>query len=271
MKNFIFEELLPFNYQLIKNEFYPKFPLQQFQEALLNGAIYYPSSGVQDINHLFYLNKQVIPQIDIELPDVYIHSDSFHCYDHFKDYPHLYPDYIWNTINDSFHFKTLNNIKFYSTQKNIEIFQLERPNSTKPTWIICFWGYLNEDVLKTLINKNIKIPIVIDKVDGISEGMGGSDETNGRSIAVIHYPFLAKELGLKFIVSLSNHITFNRLEESLKSVSKIAIDRLSIINELLKYEREDLQSLTETAINALIKVETIKPNPGNFYYLKTIL
>ena len=64
----IFEELLPKNLPL-KNDFDRPFPMELLEyEIRRAGALYYPSSGMDDIEHLFYINDKVIPEIDVTIP-----------------------------------------------------------------------------------------------------------------------------------------------------------------------------------------------------------
>jgi hypothetical protein len=83
-KDFIFQELLPKNYQLKKENQYDEiFPLELIENEITTaGAMYIPSSGMHK-EHLFYLNNQVIPQIHLSTPKVYIHSDAD---DYYKGY-----------------------------------------------------------------------------------------------------------------------------------------------------------------------------------------
>lgn len=277
MDQFAFKSLLPKDYQ-INNFYYGEFPLELFsREVTSNGAIYYPSSSCHDIDHLFYLNQLVIPEIKIDIPNVYIHSDAINSYEYYHN-PNLYfprgEGNIWNDIYKPYNFKVENHIAFHSPKRAIELYMLKRPGRNDYTWVICFWGYKNEIVIETLINKNISIPIVKDKCDGIADGMGAADGVN---IPVRYYPFLAKDLGMQYIVSQSTNCSYWATKESLKLISKISKYRHLFFSEMINLENNDLNKQVELCLHLLYDVEPINPN-NNFiaseigsYYLKKII
>jgi hypothetical protein len=273
-KDCIFKELLPKNYQIKKNPLYLHYDkykgledkevqIELIENEITNGGVmYYPSSGMMDIEHLFYLNDKVIPEIQISTPKVYIHSDA--C-DYHKIYD--YNRFISN-LTKSYHFRIINESICYNEYQTIVVLMLQRPNSKEYTWLICFWGYENEKVIKAMINNNIVTPIIYSKCDGITSGMGGVPH----SIPTILYPLLNKDLGIKYIVTdqsskiikgnlnspyqfEKDSFFYNLLIDGLKSLKSVSKLNSVLISKLLKLENDELLSTLEKILQIHIEEE----------------
>ena len=231
----IFEKLLPQNVPL-KNDFESPFPMELLEyEIRRGGAMYYPSSGMDDIEHLFYINDKVIPEIDVPIPTVYIHSDAINNFDNYQYYN------FKSKLSEPVHFRIINEAIYQNGKKTVIFFMLKCPNSNEYKWLICFSGFDNEIVLKQLIKKNIKTPIVYANCDGITSGMGGF---GAASISTVLYPLLEKELGIHYIVTdQSWKKIFDRIEDfkdGLKHLLSISIEHQKTIKNLLKLTTEDI-------------------------------
>jgi len=265
-KDCIFKELLPKNYQVKNyfNAYYDKYKRLEDKEVQLElieneittgGVLYYPSSGM-DIEYLFYLNDKVIPEIQISTPKVYIHSDAD---DYHKNYD--YDGFIRN-LTKSYHFQIINHSVCYNEYQTVVVLMLQRPNSKEYTWLIYFWGYENEKVIKAMINNNIVTPIIYSKCDGITSGMGRAPQ----SIPTILYPLLNKDLSIKYIVTEQSWATIKRYQDSkewfynllidglksLKSVSKL---NSVLISKLLELENDELLLTLEKMLQIHKEVE----------------
>ena len=185
MNNFLSRNILPNLYKTegdvaVINEFIGKNKIQS--------ALFYPSSGA-DINDLFYINGKRIDEIKAYASNIFIHSDYGYSI-----------DYGSNTFDqeiDHPNFRTFK-YKFYNNDKSINVYKLKRLNTNDIKWLIFFRGYYNEEVLKHLLDNDIKIPIVYAICDGITHGMCGGFE---KSIPTILYPLIANEFGIKFIIT----------------------------------------------------------------------
>jgi hypothetical protein len=266
-KDCIFKELLPKNYQIKKNPlylYYDKYKGLEDKEVQIElieneittrGVLYYPSSGM-DIEHLFYLNDKVIPEIQISTPKVYIHSDA--C-DYHKIYD--YNRFIGN-LTKSHHFRIINESICYNEYQTVVVLMLQRPNSKEYTWLICFWGYENEKVIKAMINNNIVTPIIYSKCDGITSGMGRALQ----SIPTILYPLLNKDLKIKYIVTEQSWKIIKRYQDSQESFYNLLIDGLKslklvsklnsvLISKLLELENDELLFTLEKILQIHVEVE----------------
>jgi hypothetical protein len=260
-KDFIFEELLPKKYQL-KNIYGNEFPIELIGNEIFDGgAIYIPSSGMHRIEHLFYLNDKVIPEIQTTMPKVYIHSDA--C-DFYKQYNY---NELRNELNKSFHFKIINEVIYINEHQSVVVLMLQRPNSKDYTWLIYFWGYENEKIIKAMINKNIVTPIIYSYCDGITSGMGFIPH----SIPTILYPLLNKDLGIKYIVTEQSWKTIKRLENStyqfekeslhnllidgLKSLNAVTKLNVDLTSKLLELNNDDLLSTLENVLQIHMEEE----------------
>lgn len=260
-KEFIFRELLPKNYQL-KNEYDKEFPVELIGKEITDGgAMYIPSSGMLSIEHLFYLNDKVIPEIQIFTPKVYIHSDAD---DYYKQYNY---NEFRNEINKSFHFRIINESIYFNEHQTVVMLMLQRPNSKEYTWLIYFWGYENEKIVKAMINKNIATPIIYSNCDGITSGMGYVPH----SIPTILYPLLNKDLGIKYIVTEQSWETIKRSQNSpyqfekesfynllingLKSLKSVSKHNIDLISKLLELKNGELLSTLEKILQIHIEEE----------------
>lgn len=264
--DFIFKELLPKNYQ-IKNYFYgwdkdKGLDDKEVQIELINneitagGVMYYPSSGMMDIEHLFYLNDKVIPEIQISTPKVYIHSDAF---DYYKI--NDYQQFI-NDIRKPYHFRIINESICHNEYQTVVVIMAQRPCSKEYTWLIYFWGYENEKIIKAMINNNIVTPIIYSKCDGITSGMGKAPN----SIPTIFYPLLNKDLGIKYIVTEqswkiikryqnSSYINNDLLIDGLKSLNSVSKFNNVLISKLLQLENDELLSTLEEILKINVEEE----------------
>ena len=263
-KDFIFQELLPKNYQLKKENQYDEiFPLELIEnEITTGGAMYIPSSGMHK-EHLFYLNNQVIPKIQISTPKVYIHSDAD---DYYKRYNY---DEFRSELNKSFHFTIINEMIYFNEHQTVVVLMLQRPNSKEYAWLIYFWGYENEKIIKALINKNIFTPIIYSNCDGITSGMGSVPN----SIPTILYPLLNKDLGIKYIVTEQSWETikqyttsqewfYNLLMNGLKSLKSVSKDNIDLISKLLVLKNDELLSTLEK----ILRIHTEEELPQIKYH-----
>jgi hypothetical protein len=139
---------------------------------------------------------------------------------------------------------------------------LQRPNSKEYTWLIYFWGYENEKVIKAMINNNIVTPIIYSKCDGITSGMGRAPQ----SIPTILYPLLNKDLSIKYIVTEQSWATIKRYQDSkewfynllidglksLKSVSKL---NSVLISKLLELDNDELLLSLQKILQIHVEVE----------------
>ena len=269
--DFIFKELLPKNYQ-IKNYFYgwnedkglddKEVQIELIKNGITAGGVMYcPSSGMIDIEHLFYLNDKVIPEIQISTPKVYIHSDAENYY---KKYD--YNEFLIN-IQKSYHFRIINQSICFNEYQTVVVIMAQRPNSKEYTWLIYFWGYENEKIIKAMISNNIVTPIIYSKCDGITSGMGRAPH----SIPTILYPLLNKDLGIKYIVTEQSWKTikkyqnspyqfekephYNLLIDGLKSLKSVSKLNVVLISKLLQLENDELVSTLEEILKIHLEEE----------------
>lgn len=243
MEEFIFGNLIP-AFHLKKGRGHEDSELHLINNALkLNQTLFYPScGGLAHIEHLFYLNNQVIPEFMDLNPKVFIHSDPYNRYDFIEfNYNREYEE-CKNYLTKKFHFTLLNETLYCNESKTLIIYKLKRPNSDDVTWLICFCGYKNEEIIKALLEKEIKIPIVYSKGDGESSGMG---YMRG-NIPTILYPLLNFELGIKFIVTEQSWKTINEngsvemVIEGLKAILNLPNTNNKFFKNLLLMEKHSI-------------------------------
>ena len=218
--------------------------LKELSGAMANMAIsYYPSSGA-DINDLFYANNKKIELLGELNPSVFIHSDFNHTdlnsLDNFD-------------VNLRLHrINIVGCVKVYdkSKLKSIYIYKLKTPISDEFKWLVLFWGYYNEEVLIDLIKSKINIPLIYAVCDGITLGSGASYTP---SIPTIMYPFLAVDLGIKYIITEQN-------SEFIKSFIEQDYDqfRTWLNNVLLVSKNPSIKNLLELSNKELEKELTIR-------------
>ena len=213
--------------------------LKELYDEMANMAIsYYPSSGA-DINDLFYANNKKVELLGELNPSVFIHSDYLHTDLNSPD--NFDKDFRLHRIN------ILGSVKVFdkSKLKSIYIYKLKTPISDEFKWLVLFWGYYNEEVLIDLINSKINVPLIYTVCDGITSGMGAGYTL---SIPTIMYPFLAVDLGIKYIITEQN-------SEHIKSFIEQKYDqfRTWLNNVLLVSKNPSIKSLLELSNKELEK------------------
>jgi len=246
MANFPFRNILPevFNTEgdiSVLNEFNTEIKIQS--------VLFYPSSG-RDINDLFYVNSKRIEEINECSPNIFIHTDYMFDrdygrppFDQLIGYPNFY----------------ISKFKYYNDNKSINLYKLKRPNSNEKKWLVFFRGYYNEEILKELVIKKIKTPVVYAICDGITHGMGSCYE---KSVPTILYPLLASDLGINFIIteqgwdSLRSRladVSYRGGEDEfrfwLKNILLITNDHF--IKQLLNLSDEDLRKSIRQKLGAI--------------------
>jgi len=218
--------------------------LNELSGAMANMAIsYYPSSGA-DINDLFYANNKKIELLGELNPSVFVHSDYF-----FTDLNSL------NTFDKylrSYQIDVKGSVKIYdkSKLKSIHIYKLKTPISDEFKWLVLFLGYYNEEVLIDLINGKIKVSLIYSVCDGITAGMGGC---NTLSIPTIMYPFLAVDLGIKYIITEQNSVYIKSIIEELHDEFRTWLNNVSLVSK-----NPSIKNLLELSNKELEKELTIR-------------
>ena len=218
--------------------------LKELSDEMANMAIsYYPSSG-DDINDLFYANNKKVELLGALNPSVYIHSD--YQYSDFTSPNGFDKDLRLHRIN------IVGSVKVYdkSKLKSIYIYKLKTPISDEFKWLVLFWGYYNEEVLIDLIKSKINVPLIYTVCDGITSGNGACYTS---SIPTIMYPFLAVDLGIKYIITEQN-------SEFIKSFIEQDYDqfRTWLNNVSLVSKNPSIKNLLELSNKELEKELTIR-------------
>ena len=218
--------------------------LNELSDEMANMAIsYYPSSGA-DINDLFYANNKKVERLGELNPSIFIHSDFIHTDLNSPD--NFDKDLRLHRIN------ILGSLKVFdkSKLKSIYIYKLKTPISDEFKWLVLFWGYYNEEVLIDLINSKINVPLIYTVCDGITSGTGAGYTP---SIPTIMYPFLAVDLGIKYIITEQN-------SEYIKSFIEQKYDqfRTWLNNVLLVSKNPSIKNLLELSNKELEKELTIR-------------
>ena len=218
--------------------------LNELSDEMANMAIsYYPSSGA-DINDLFYANNKKVERLGELNPSIFIHSDFIHTDLNSPD--NFDKDLRLHRIN------ILGSVKVFdkSKLKSIYIYKLKTPISDEFKWLVLFWGYYNEEVLIDLINSKINVPLIYTVCDGITSGTGAGYTP---SIPTIMYPFLAVDLGIKYIITEQN-------SEYIKSFIEQKYDqfRTWLNNVLLVSKNPSIKNLLELSNKELEKELTIR-------------
>jgi len=233
--------------------------LIEFNKNLFDGTIlFYPSSGV-DINDLLYIKENRIDAKNFIEPNVFIHSDFMHNADY--DFPFMFKLRAPNFIIKSF-FKLFFSESRGMYEERIEIYKLQVPNSDKTKWLIFFRGFYNEDILKELIERKLKILLVYAVCDGITSGMSNVDRN--KSIPTILYPLFSDSLGIKFIVTEQSFIgTKHYLKEA--DISSLKVNLKNILNlsanqKIIEMLYLDDDKLKETLIEFLSNIKEEKIN-----------
>ena len=223
--------------------------LNELSDEMANMAIsYYPSSGA-DINDLFYANNKKVERLGELNPSIFIHSDFIHTDLNSPD--NFDKDLRLHRIN------ILGSVKVFdkSKLKSIYIYKLKTPISDEFKWLVLFWGYYNEEVLIDLINSKINVPLIYTVCDGITSGTGAGYTP---SIPTIMYPFLAVDLGIKYIITEQNSEYINSFIENkydqfstwLNNV--LLVSKNPLIKNLLELSNKELEKELTTR---LLKIE----------------
>lgn len=153
-----------------------------------NGVVYYPSSGT-DVNDVHYVNTKKIPEIMIDMPNIFIHTDAMDNYSHFYKglfHPPVYSwmeGYEWNDDGN----------------KRIIINRYKRNGLDIDFWFIYFNCFCNEVILKAFLSTGMNVDIVFCPVDGITSGMGAFEDCE--NVPTLLYPLISKQLGIKYIIT----------------------------------------------------------------------
>ena len=218
--------------------------LKELSDEMANMAIsYYPSSGA-DINDLFYANNKKVELLGELNPSVFIHSDYLHT--------------DLNSLNNFSRYLYKHDINIVgrvlvydkSKLKSIYIYKLKTPISDEFKWLVLFWGYYNEEVLIDLINSKINVPLIYTVCDGITSGMGACYTP---SIPTIMYPFLAVDLGIKYIITEQNSEYINSFIEKKYDEFRTWLNNVSLVSK-----NPSIKNLLELSNKELEKELTIR-------------
>ena len=218
--------------------------LKELSDEMANMAIsYYPSSGA-DINDLFYANNKKVELLGELNPSVFIHSDYLHT--------------DLNSLNNFSRYLYKHDINIVgrvlvydkSKLKSIYIYKLKTPISDEFKWLVLFWGYYNEEVLIDLINSKINVPLIYTVCDGITSGMGACYTP---SIPTIMYPFLAVDLGIKYIITEQNSEYINSFIEKKYDQFRTWLNNVSLVSK-----NPSIKNLLELSNKELEKELTIR-------------
>jgi hypothetical protein len=193
---------------------------------------YYPSSGT-DTNDLFYANNKKLEELGELDPSIFIHSD-YYSNDRYQDIP-------FNQMLREDNIRILEQFKVSDENKSIRIYKLKIPVSDDFKWLIFFQGYYNEAVLAELIGSKIKVPLVYSICDGMTLGNGFC---NTLQIPTIIYPFIALDLGLKFIIT----------EQSFKSIKFLIEHKHTSLNDLRAFLNNILLVSKNSSVSDLLKL-----------------
>ena len=223
--------------------------LNELSDEMANMAIsYYPSSGA-DINDLFYANNKKVERLGELNPSIFIHSDFIHTDLNSPD--NFDKDLRLHRIN------ILGSVKVFdkSKLKSIYIYKLKTPISDEFKWLVLFWGYYNEEVLIDLINSKINVPIIYTVCDGITSGTGAGYTP---SIPTIMYPFLAVDLGIKYIITEQNSENLKTFIEQSHNEFRTWLNNISLVSKnplihnLLELSNKELE---KKLTNRLLQIE----------------
>ena len=165
--------------------------ISQLNNVPQDEIIFYPSAN-KDYSDVLFANGLMVDGLDFNLPQVYIHADGFNYIDieRFSDYQ----TFLFSKPT----FRTLLNEKIEINQHQcLRIRNIERIGLKSDFWLLEFSGFINEDVIKQMINTKIRIKLLYNKCDGVFSGMG--DFWN--SIPPQFFWFLFPELNIKFCLS----------------------------------------------------------------------
>jgi hypothetical protein len=225
--------------------------LSELDEVIIEGKnLFYPSCG-NDINDLLYVNSKRMPQIELYIPEVFIHVD-------------FVVDGIGRIEQDlrfNFTFERHCQIQICNSRSQcdkLSIYKLKNNVTKETSWFVLISGSYNEDVLKALVKNKIKITLLYSICDGITLGMGGVNEY---AIPTLLYPIFKKVLGFSVIITdqiidPANTIHLNAFKKGLAEINRIkrnlfdqawindVMDDIDFINQLkeiyIEYSYEEL-------------------------------
>jgi len=233
----IYKILTSFKYKTegdkkILSRFLESFPAQN--------KLFYPSSNA-DINDIFHINEERIFEIRDFSPVIFIHSDLAILRENSEDYYRIFQE---ENTRSSFSFSSPFKITT-GIDRHINIFEISRPNIQDKKWLIHFGGYSNEEVLALILRDRIRVSILYSSCDGITSGCVG---TTTYSIPTIFYPFLYKQLGIRFHITTDDikYIVYTVTDRDAKETRAwlkniLKITEIDLLRSLLKEEDESMK------------------------------
>lgn len=163
--------------------------IKELNELGESRVLFYPSSGV-DFSDVLFANGLLTSGLDFKFPDVYIHSDVLN----YSNQSSSQDSKFFNT--PSFTRASFLKIEI-SNEKCIRIRKFKRNGLNSEFWLIEFFGFINEDIIKQIISSNLNIDLLYNKCDAMFSGMG--NVTGG--IPPLFYWILFPELRIKYSLS----------------------------------------------------------------------
>lgn len=163
--------------------------IKKLNELGESRVLFYPSSGV-DFSDVLFANGLMTSGLDFEFPDVYIHSDALNYLNQ-------------SSSQDSKFFNTPSFTRAFfleievSNEKCIRIRKFKRNGLNSDFWLIEFFGFINEEIIKQMISSNLNIDLLYNKCDAMFSGMG---YVSG-GIPPLFYWALFPELRIKYSLS----------------------------------------------------------------------
>ncbi|HPR13627.1 MAG TPA: hypothetical protein PLV06_14665 [Bacteroidales bacterium] len=189
--------------------------------------LFYPSSNL-DTRDVLFINGDRLSELGENSPFIYIHCDA--------SCPSEFEYFRVDSQEPSLSINLVLGISKEEKRK-IFIFKIHKPYSEDRLWLIYFAGYWNEDILKILIKDGVRVPVLYTTCDGITNGMGGYEN----SVPAILYPLLYDQLVIQcHIADQSNEdakIIINGREPEIvrRWLNNIVlISRNPTVSELLK-------------------------------------
>jgi hypothetical protein len=218
--------------------------IELLNDSTYINILYYPSSGL-DVSDVHYINSKKIPELKIESPNVYIHSDSYNL------------NYITRLLNYPV-YQLLAGYKWESSdEKEIYILKYRRNGIESDFWFIYLRCFCDEIILKSFLLNKLKIDLIY----CLSEIPSS-----------IYYPFLAKELGIKYIISQNTQQSLMHYPES--TISDL-IKNINNLHSNIKISISDLEKLPqmvkETFISTDDKLKLYSQEINNKFWIREIL
>ena len=213
--------------------------IKELNELGESRVLFYPSSGV-DFSDVLFANGLMISGLDFEFPDVYIHSDALNYLNQ-------------SSSQDSKFFNTPSFTRAFfleievSNEKCIRIRKFKRNGLNSDFWLIEFFGFINEEIIKQMISSKLNLDLLYNKCDAMFSGMG---YVSG-GIPPLFYWALFPELRIKYSISqydierLKSEIL--KFQEKWKHQIKVHFPELNTDNlnldqglELIDYKHDSL-------------------------------